>query len=144
MTNKDVRRAQARLGRLIDPGARAAEVGDRLDITAEERSDEVRSRLELMFRTRPGLTAVVIRLDGQDIGIATPSRLVATAGTAGDQPEFGGSDRATLPGLSQQFKAIRFVCAVPACDRSSILSYYDPRALPVCDVAGHGTMGLRR
>ncbi|MGY0465966.1 hypothetical protein ACW14Y_37770 [Kitasatospora sp. cg17-2] len=144
MTNEDVRRAQIRLGRLIDTGARPAEVGTELDVTAEERSDEVRSRLETLFRTRPGLRAVMIRLDGRDIGIATPHRLGLTAGTAGEQPEFGAADRATLPGLSQQFKAIRFVCAVPACDRASVLSYYDPRTLPACDITGHGTMELRR
>ncbi|MEK2493194.1 hypothetical protein WN990_26935 [Kitasatospora purpeofusca] len=144
MTNDGVARARSRLGLLIDPGARAVDVGGHLDITTEDRADRVRSRLGTMFRERPELSAVMIRLDGRDVGIATAHRILATAGTAGEQPDFGTSDRASLPGLSQQFRVVRFACRVGSCAGSAVRSYYDARTVPVCDVTGHGTLELQR
>ncbi|MFD7734933.1 hypothetical protein ACFV6F_31695 [Kitasatospora phosalacinea] len=142
MTDNGVRWARAALAGLIDPDARPVDVGGRLDVSAEERSDEVRPRLEAVFLEQPGLSAVMIRLDGQDVGIATRRRLRETAGTAGEQPEFGGAERASLPGSSQQFKAVRFACG--SCGATAVRSYYEPRDLPECGVAGHGTLELQR
>ncbi|MGW4803258.1 hypothetical protein [Kitasatospora sp. NPDC004272] len=142
MTDNGVRWTRAALAQLIDPEARPADSGGHLDVSAEDRSDQVRSRLEARFRERPELSALTIRLDGQDIGIATRRRLRATAGTAGEQPEFGGADRAALPGPSQQFKAVRFACR--SCGATAVRSYYEPRDLPECGVAGHGPLEFRR
>ncbi|MFD5081692.1 hypothetical protein ACFWOG_03510 [Kitasatospora sp. NPDC058406] len=144
MTNDGVAGARSRLGRLIDPNARAADVGDHLDITAEDRADRVRSRLDAMFRDRPELSAVMIRLDGRDVGIATAYRIRSTAGTAAEQPDFGTSDRASLPVLSQQFRVIRFVCRIGSCSGAAVRSYYDHRTVPVCTTAQHGRLELQR
>ncbi|MER5466387.1 hypothetical protein ABT010_38265 [Streptomyces sp. NPDC002668] len=143
MAHDHVTQARSVLGRLIEPGASSYD--DYLDIAAEERADQVRSRLADVFRERPMFAGLMLRLDGHQIGVSTPARVASAGGTAGDAPEFGASDRAGLPGRSQQYKVIRFGCTTIGCPGTDVRSYYDPRTVPVCTVvAAHGMLALQR
>ncbi|MDT0343880.1 hypothetical protein [Streptomyces litchfieldiae] len=139
----DIARARGVYGRLIDPDATG--FGARLDVTPDDRADEVSLRLSRLFGERPELAGVMIRLGGRDVGVSTPARLRAAAGQANVAvPEAGMADRASLPGLSGQYRAIRFACGSAGCGAAQTLSYYDPRLHPVCAEAGHGAMELQR
>lgn len=142
MTHRSVIRARSLLGRLIDPDVPS--VGSYLEITAEERADQVRARLAAAFQEKPELPGLTLRLDGHSVGVATPERVRSATGTAGQTPEFGASDRAGLPGHSQQFKAIHFACPRAGCGCTAVLSYYDSRTVPMCTTPAHGSLVLQR
>ncbi|WP_159001579.1 hypothetical protein [Streptomyces sp. SBT349] len=140
----DVIRARRLYGRLIDADADPGAGGVVLDVVSDERADEVSRRLAELFAERPGVDAVVLRVNGHPIGASTRARVVAAAGFAGATPEFGMADRAALPGLSGQYRLVRFACARPGCRAREARSFYDERTVPVCAAAGHGVMELLR
>jgi hypothetical protein len=150
MADADVARSRAALGRLVDPAATAFD--DEVEIAPDDRADEVSLRLSELFARRPELTAVMIRLGGAEVGVATVSRLRAAAGQANvalsstnlAMAELSMGDRATLPGLSGQYRLIHFTCAEASCSAAQVRSFYDPRTVLVCPVAGHGPMELVR
>ncbi|MFE6712804.1 hypothetical protein [Streptomyces sp. NPDC057695] len=144
MTQPDeVARARTWHHRLIDP--EAAEGAEYFQITGDERADELRSRLAEMFRARPALDRVTLRLGSAHvIGVATRSRVLADPGTAAEPLPLGGSDHASLPGLSQQYLVIRFACTTPGCGSADLRSFYDARDIPRCGIASHGELAVQR
>lgn len=135
-------RARTRLDRLIDPGA--TEGSEHLDISADQRADEVRSSLAERFRDRPGLDRITLRLDGERVGVATRSLVLTNPGTAAEPLPLGGADHASLPGLSQQYVVIRFACTAPGCGSQALRSFYDTRSIPRCGIAAHGELAVQR
>ncbi|MGW2305169.1 hypothetical protein [Streptomyces sp. NPDC001809] len=144
MTQPDeVARARTRHDRLIDPDA--GEGAEHLQITADQRTDEVRSLLTDMFDRSPALERITLRLGSAHvIGVATKSRVLAAPGTAGEALPLGGADHASLPGLSQQYLVIRFACTAPGCGSADLRSFYDARDIPRCGIAAHGELAVQR
>jgi hypothetical protein len=133
MAQAEVERARKRYGRLIDDAATRHDAV--LDVTIDDRADQVSSRLMERFRER-SVTAVMIRLDEQDVGVSTRDKVRSAVGVAGG--ELGGGDRAGLPGRSTRYRAIKFICRT--CNDIEVRSYYDEREIPACPA--HGRMEL--
>lgn len=142
MAHQGAELARTLFSRLIDSGVQDAH--EQMDVTAEQRLDEVRALLAERFRLRPTLSGILLRVDGQGIGVATRRLVLAEPGTAGEQPPLGVADHASLPGVSQQFIAVRFVCSAPGCGSTVLRSFYDERAIPVCGIAAHGALVVQR
>lgn len=149
MTDAEVVRARAALARLIDPAA--TRFDDEVEIASDDRADEVSLRLGILFDERPEVKALLIRLGGREVGVATLARLRAAKGKAhtpmspaGPVAEVSMADRASLPGSSSQYRLVHFGCAYPDCQATEVRSFYDARTVPVCPTAGHGRMELRR
>lgn len=142
MAKLEIDRARSLHGRIIDSGA--TRFDDYLDIDRNERADQVSLRLTAAFTERPELTALMLRIDGCDIGISTPAQVRTAAGHAGNAPDLGMAERSSLPGLSQQYRLIRFACKDSTCTAAEVHSYYDPRIIPVCSDKAHGPMELQR
>ncbi|RBM16856.1 hypothetical protein DEH69_16110 [Streptomyces sp. PT12] len=142
IVDTDVNRARGLYGRLIDTAA--TRFGAALDLDPDDRADEVSRRLAELFGARPGIEGVMLRLDGRDVGVATPRRLRAAEGLAGPAAEWGAGDRAGLPGRSGRYRPVWFDCATPGCGAAEARSFYDERAVPVCPDERHGPMELRR
>jgi hypothetical protein len=127
----DVDRARKLYGRFL--GDAVADHDAILDVTLADRADQVSSRLVELFKD-PSVTAVLIRLDGQRVGVSTRDKVDGAAGVAGG--ELGGGDRAGLPGRSTRYRVIKFECR--GCPAKAFRSYYDERDIPRC----HGPMEL--
>lgn len=142
MTDQDVGSARDLFSRLIDPGVQSG--GKQLDVTAEQRLDQVRALLVAEFQTHSALTGIVLRVGGQEIGVATRRLVLTEPGTAGEQSPLGSADHASLPSSSQRFVAVRFVCTASGCGSTVLRSYYDERAIPMCGIEAHGALGIQR
>ena len=115
-----------------------------VDVPVNANRAEVRRRLVAGFDESPRIAAVMIRFNGQDVGIATREKVGRVAGIAGDGPaplDPGSSDGATLPGLPGEFRPVVFDCVQSSCPVTLIDTFYDDRRIPEC--SGHGPMRLR-
>ncbi|MEU8007915.1 hypothetical protein AB0B66_42730 [Catellatospora sp. NPDC049111] len=99
-------------------------------------------RLQAMIseelRRWPDGDGVEVRLDGQRLGLSSRRALDRLAGTAGgdESTSFGDGDRASLPGESTQYRALRYACPADACPREAFRSFHDARFLPLCESHG--------
>lgn len=144
MTQAEVALLRRRHARLL-----AAAGGDEpttfLDITRDDRTDQLEVTLRRTFDGDPGLAAIGLRAadGGGPVGTVTRASVGASAGVAADPGELGAADRAGLPGHSTQFRALVFACA--RCGATAVRSFYDARDLPLCEATqpAHGPMELR-
>jgi len=90
---------------------------------------EVRDQLRLHFDEHPEQDAILLRINGQDIGVALRITVMAAVGDAGDDGP-GSSDGASLPGDPAEFQLIVFRCV--HCRRTFFRSYFDLRTNPAC------------
>jgi len=136
-----VARARRRYGGLIDPALDTYDAV--LDIAADDRAEDIADRLAERFRQHPR-QRVMLRLDGDDVGISDAARLRVAQGTAGSaDTDLGAADRAGLLGRSTRFRVVGFVCG--GCGRTTVASFYDDRFLPPCATANcPGPMELVR
>lgn len=128
MRDDAVERAGRRYAGLIDRTLTTYDAA--LPIVADDRAEDVAERLAEHFRQHPR-ERVVLRLDGQDVGISDAARLRRAQGVAGGaDTDAGAADRAGLLGRSTRFRVVGFVCG--GCGGTAVRSYYDDRFLPTC------------
>jgi hypothetical protein len=129
MVSNVIERAKIAYGALIDPAL--ADASEFLDVGPDSRADEVSDDLAEVFRKDPTLTAVMIRIDGRNVGVSTPARVRRAVGTASRSYDgLGSSEGATLPGRSTRYRPIWFAC--PRHGERVAKSFYDERYIPLC------------
>src|SRR5688572_8962027 len=121
---------------LIDPDE------TRHDVVHEEKTRiayaDLRYRLAQRFATEPAVRGIQLVVAGRPLGVVTPDR-TRDPGRAGpgDLVAVGAGERASQPGQSSRYRAVRFQCQ-PPCPNAVVLPFYDERFVPHCD--GHGEM----
>lgn len=104
---------------------------------------EARRELMALFATSPNVDRVLIRINGEDVGVAPRDKAGKDPGVAGTDAApagLGASDGATLPGDSSEYRLVQFRCH--SCGRLFQCSYFDERFVPEC--VGHGRAVLQR
>jgi hypothetical protein len=103
-------------------------------------------RLLAKYFSMPGApNAITLMAEGERLGVVSRKSLGPpgmTAGTAsGSGYELGGGERLGLPGLSSQYKLLKFRCG--HCPAEIFGIHYDARSLPACE-RGHHQWEYRR
>jgi hypothetical protein len=102
----------------------------------------MRQKLAALFQENPAAKGILIVVGDHEVGVATPES-VRDPGHAGIETgaEVGVGDRASHPGESTRYRALRFRCR-KSCPTVVVLSFYDERLIPECD--RHGPLTLHR
>lgn len=143
MTGGEIATLKEELGLvLFDPDAPPASELVAVSVTAT--FNDVQNRLENYFRIPGAADAVTLVAAGEFLGVVSRKSLGPLGMTAGDSGapyEITGGERLALPGLSAQYRLLRFRCR--QCMAEAFWMHYDTRGLPACG-NGHREWEFRR
>jgi len=127
-----LRRAQ--YTHFLDPQGEEGEADYDLVARAGLPADVLRAELAEAFERLPDAQRIGVLVDGQLIGIGTRVKVLSDSGLAG--PSMGDGDGLSFPLDPGEFRAIRFECRTPGCDRRAFAAFYDERRIPECPADG--------
>jgi hypothetical protein len=130
---REIARLRDELGTvLFDPAA--PDASDHVEVALTATFNDVQRELEKYFRSPDAADAVVLAAAGERLGVVSKKSLGLPGLTLADSsgsPEVGAGERLALPGLSTQYKLLKFRCK--RCDSNTFAMYNDTRSLGACE-----------